>query len=38
MRGRAVATTPDEFGDFYNARLAASDLERYREEGAAAVD
>jgi len=28
-----VATTTDEFGDFYNARLAASDLERYRETG-----
>src|SRR5215212_9408785 len=33
MRGRAVATTTDEFGDFYNARLAAADLERYREKG-----
>jgi Methyltransferase small domain len=28
-----VATTTDEFGDFYNARLAASDLKRYREKG-----
>jgi 2-polyprenyl-3-methyl-5-hydroxy-6-metoxy-1,4-benzoquinol methylase len=33
MRGRAVATTTDEFGDFYNERLAASDLRRYREKG-----
>jgi hypothetical protein len=33
MRGRAVATTADEFGDFYDARLAASDLKRYREKG-----
>jgi ubiquinone/menaquinone biosynthesis C-methylase UbiE len=33
MRGRTVATTTDEFGDFYNERLAASDLKRYREKG-----
>jgi hypothetical protein len=33
MRGRAVATTADEFGDFYTARLPASDLKRYREKG-----
>jgi SAM-dependent methyltransferase len=28
-----VATTPDEFGDFYDERLAASELRRYREKG-----
>ena len=33
MRGRDLATTADEFGDFYDARLAASDLKRYREKG-----
>jgi predicted methyltransferase len=29
----AVATTTDEFGDFYDERRAASDLRRYREKG-----
>jgi ubiquinone/menaquinone biosynthesis C-methylase UbiE len=29
----AVATSTDEFGDFYDERRAASDLKRYREKG-----
>ena len=28
-----MATTTDEFGDFYDERRAASDLKRYREKG-----
>jgi 2-polyprenyl-3-methyl-5-hydroxy-6-metoxy-1,4-benzoquinol methylase len=31
--GRVVATTTEEFGDFYNERLAGSDLKRYHEQG-----
>jgi SAM-dependent methyltransferase len=31
--GTAMATTTDEFGDFYDQRRAAADLKRYREKG-----